>query len=147
MESRANLQKTRQIHSKRNRPQKRFSRRRLRRTHKCDRFDLSPLTNGKSKCCETRPMSAGRKCAESVALCVWQCHLRNVLTLSNRTRDAPHGDLVHFAPLVKLQVEQSIWQLSGVVCPPFDQGLMWSAFISSMLNFLPHILHTPPCLV
>ena len=54
---------------------------------------------------------------------------------------------LYFAPLVKLQVEQSIWQLSGVVCPPFDQGLMWSAFISSMLNFLPHILHTPPCLV
>lgn len=36
----------------------------------------------------------------------------------------------YFAPFVKLQVEQSIWQLSGVVCPPFDQGLMWSAFIS-----------------
>ena len=53
--------------------------------HKCDRFDLSPRTNGKSKCSETRPMGAGRRQIESVALCVWQCHLRNVSTLSNRT--------------------------------------------------------------
>ena len=30
--------------------------------HKCDRFDLSPRTNGKSTCSETRPMGAGRKC-------------------------------------------------------------------------------------
>ena len=29
--------------------------------HKCDRFDLSPRTNGKSKCSETRPMGAGRR--------------------------------------------------------------------------------------
>ena len=50
--------------------------------HKCDRFDLSPRTNGKSKCSETRPMGAGRRQIESVALCVWQCHLRNVSTLS-----------------------------------------------------------------
>ena len=54
--------------------------------HKCDRFDLSPRTNGKSKCSKTRPMSAGRRQIESVAICVWQCHLRNVSTLSNRTR-------------------------------------------------------------
>ena len=53
--------------------------------HKCDRFDLSPRTNAKSKCSETRPMGAGRRPIESVALCVWQCHLRNVSTLSNRT--------------------------------------------------------------
>ena len=53
---------------------------------KCDRFDLSPRTNGKSKCSETRPMGAGRRQIESVALCVWQCHLRNVSTLSNRTQ-------------------------------------------------------------
>ena len=53
--------------------------------HKCDRFDLSSRTNGKSKCSETRPMDAGRRQIESVALCVWQCHLRNVSTLSNRT--------------------------------------------------------------
>ena len=52
--------------------------------HKCDRFDLSPRTNGKSKCSETRPMGAGRRQIESVALCVWQCHLRNVSTLSKR---------------------------------------------------------------
>ena len=32
---------------------------------------------------------------ESVALCVWQCHLRNVSTLSNRTRDSP-GDVFSF---------------------------------------------------
>ena len=51
----------------------------------CDRFDLSPRTNGKAKCSETRPMGAGRRQIESVALCVWQCHLRNVSTLSNRT--------------------------------------------------------------
>ena len=44
-----------------------------------------PRTNGKSKCSETRPMGAGRRQIESVALCVWQCHLRNVSTLSNRT--------------------------------------------------------------
>ena len=52
-----------------------------------------PRTNGKSKCSETRPMGAGRKCAqiESVALCVWQCHLRNVSTLSNRTRAGREG--------------------------------------------------------
>ncbi len=30
-------------------------------------------------------MGAGRRQIESVALCVWQCHLRNVSTLSNRT--------------------------------------------------------------
>ena len=57
--------------------------------HKCDRFDLSPRTNGKSKCSETRPMGAGRRQIESVALCVWQRHLRNVSTLSNRTQDEP----------------------------------------------------------
>ena len=44
-----------------------------------------PRTNGKSKCSETRPMGAGCRQIESVALCVWQCHLRNVSTLSNRT--------------------------------------------------------------
>ena len=63
--------------------------------HKCDRFDLSPRTNGKSKCSETRPMGAGRRQIESVALCVWQCHLRNVKTLSNRTtRRQMRGDRV-----------------------------------------------------
>ena len=35
--------------------------------HKCDRFDLSPRTDGKSKCSETMPMGAGRKCAEESA--------------------------------------------------------------------------------
>jgi hypothetical protein len=29
-------------------------------------------------------MGAGRRQIESVALCVWQCHLRNVSTLSKR---------------------------------------------------------------
>ena len=33
-------------------------------------------------------MGAGRRQIESVALCVWQCHLRNVSTLSNRTLPA-----------------------------------------------------------
>ena len=45
-----------------------------------------PRTNGKSKCGETRPMGAGRRQIESVTLCVWQCHLRNISTLSNRTQ-------------------------------------------------------------
>ena len=31
-------------------------------------------------------ISRARRQIESVALCVWQCHLRNVSTLSNRTR-------------------------------------------------------------
>ena len=35
--------------------------------HKCDRFDLSPRTNGKSKCSETRPMGAGRREIEAIA--------------------------------------------------------------------------------
>ncbi len=37
----------------------------------------------------------------------------------------------YFAPLERLQSRQSIWQLSGMVCPPFDHGFMWSACISS----------------
>ena len=60
---------------------------RLGATRACERGRVreGPRTNGKSKCSETRPMGAGCRQIESVALCVWQCHLRNVSTLSNRT--------------------------------------------------------------
>ena len=55
-----------------------------------------PRTNGKTKCSETRPMGAGRRQIESVTLCVWQCHLRNVSTLSNRTllTQIRHNDII-----------------------------------------------------
>ena len=46
---------------------------------------------------------------ESVALCVWQCHLRNVSTLSNRT---------HFEVLV-------------LKTPPLLRGLWYNLFVSS----------------
>ena len=60
---------------------------RLGATRACERGRVreGPRTNAKSKCSETRPMGAGRRQIESVALCVWQCHLRNISTLSNRT--------------------------------------------------------------
>ena len=60
---------------------------RLGATRACERGRVreGPCTNAKSKCSETRPMGAGCRQIESVALCVWQCHLRNISTLSNRT--------------------------------------------------------------
>ena len=48
----------------------------------------------------------------------------NRQTKSRATRLGVAGLINTIAPFVKLHVEQSIWQFSGVVCPPFDQGLM-----------------------
>ena len=75
--------------------QVRFSRRRLRRTQKCGQLDLSPRCNTQSTSCKFQVNRAGRRQIESVALCVWQRHLRNVSTLSNRTRqiNARRGSL------------------------------------------------------
>ena len=75
--------------------QVRFSRRRLRRTQKCGQLDLSPRCNTQSTYCKFQVNRAGRRQIESVALCVWQRHLRNVSTLSNRTRqiNARRGSL------------------------------------------------------
>ena len=42
------------------------------------------LSKGRREARRSRPQGPAQ--IESVALCVWQCHLRNVSTLSNRTR-------------------------------------------------------------
>src|SRR5690606_22367552 len=39
---------------------------------------------------------------------------------------------IHRAPFSRLHGRQSIWQFSADVLPPFDQGVMWSAPISSI---------------
>ena len=44
------------------------------------------LSKGRREARRSRPQGPAQ--IESVALCVWQCHLRNVSTLSNRTRSA-----------------------------------------------------------
>ena len=58
------------------------------------------LSKGRREARRSRPQGPAQ--IESVALCVWQCHLRNVSTLSNRTR-VPAGCvgadyMVIFAP-------------------------------------------------
>ena len=51
------------------------------------------LSKGRREARRSRPQ--GPALIESVALCVWQCHLRNVSTLSNRTtRRQMRGDRV-----------------------------------------------------
>ena len=92
--------------------------------HGCDRFDLSRgrlrvasrspsatsppnyvlrrmRCNTQSTYCKFQVNRAGRQQIESVALCVWQRHLRNVSTLSNRTRqiNARRGSLEFYAIL------------------------------------------------
>ena len=47
--------------------------------------------NTQSTYCKFQVNRAGRRRIESVALCVWQCHLRSVSTLSNRTRAKRHA--------------------------------------------------------
>ena len=53
--------------------------------------------------------------------------------------------LFHLLLFRLLQSLQSIWQLSGVVCPPCDQGVIWSASISSISKCLPQIGQIPFC--
>ena len=54
---------------------------------------------------------------------------------------------VHTSLLRRLQSAHSIWQFSATVLPPFAQGVMWSACISSMAKCFPHFGHLPPCRV
>ena len=57
-----------------------------------------------------------------------------------------HFHFVLYLLLLRLlQSLQSIWQLSGVVCPPCDQGVIWSASISSISKCLPQIGQIPFC--
>lgn len=49
------------------------------------------------------------------------------------------------APFFRLQSRHSIWQLSGVVCPPLDHAVIWSACISSKSNSSPQMAHLWPC--
>ena len=65
-------------------------------------------------------MGAGRRQIESVALCVWQCHLRNASTLYNRTlygtllicqwarRGNPVDDLSVIKPLWVADVDEDV---------------------------------------
>ena len=46
---------------------------------------------------------------------------------------------------LRLQSAHSIWQFSATVRPPFDQGFMWSACMSSIANLRPHFGQTPFC--
>ena len=42
----------------------------------------------------------------------------------------------HASLLRRLQSAQSIWQFSAVILPPLAHGVMWSACICSIENFL-----------
>ena len=76
-----------------------------------------PRTNGKSKCSETRPMGAGRRQIESVALCVWQCHLRNVSTLSNRTQlESPGALEIVSSSGTKCRIPKKHYALRAEMC-------------------------------
>lgn len=49
-------------------------------------------------------------------------------------------------PFLAFAVLLIIWRLSSVVVPPFHQGMIWSACISSIGSSSPVIGHTPFCL-
>ena len=65
--------------------------------------------------------------------------------LSSRGFRGPRLRFGHLAAFLLLQSRQSIWQLSSVVLPPSDHGLMWSASILLMANGFLQIEHVRSC--
>ena len=76
------------------------------------------------------PMGAGRRQSESFALCVWQCHLRNVSTLSNRT---PSG---RFEPSAMFEAIDTHAIMGGGDSPRVVERWGEAAYaFQSMVNF------------